>query len=591
MSYRQRIANSRYPHIIIAGALVAALAGHACEATEAAPQPAAAILAERCAALAKPTPGLFQDATTRLIAASVIRSGPLEVAAPGSPPRTVTVPEHCEITGIAQERTAADGQHYAIRFHLRLPFAWNGRFFFQGGGGSNGTLGDALGSYSPGALPALLQGFAVASQDSGHDNQLNNDPGRGGPLVFGFDEQARLNYGHASLPIVAAAAKALIARLYPTPLQYSYFVGCSKGGNEGMALAQLYPDQFDGIAASAPGMSLPRAAVEEAWDTQALVSSLERSPSDTVSLSQLASSFSVTDLSLVRDAVLSACDADDGVTDGIVAAFPQCTTAKVLPKLNSRRCTGAKTAECLTVAQIKALTRLMEGAHDSAGHALYSNWPWDTGIAAPGWRTWKLGNPDGRPPSLNVILGGPSLAAVFTTPPTSLSADPGQALAFLLKFNFDHDAPGIYATQPGFPHSAWDDIGARSPDLSAFKARHGRLLVPHGVSDPVFSINDTLAWWREVDQRNAGHAADFVRVLPVPGMNHCGGGAATDVYDVLAPLMQWVEHDKAPDQIFASSNSGSPWPKRTRPLCVYPAIARYNGSGDIESATSFSCRK
>jgi hypothetical protein len=535
-------------------------------------------------------PGLFHDPSIRLASSVVVQKGPIQVAAPpGFPQHTVTVPRHCEVEGIARERVAADGQQYAIRFHLRLPFEWNGRFFFQGGGGSNGNLGDALGSYSQGSPPALLQGFAVVSQDSGHDNKLNNDPARGGELVFGFDEQARVNYGHASLPLVSDAAKAIIAKFYPTALQYSYFVGCSKGGNEGMALAQLYPDEFDGIAAAAPGMSLPRAAVEEAWDTQALASSVNSRAHD-LSLEELAGSFSQADLTLVSDAVLSACDSEDGLKDGIVGDFAKCTTAKVLPMLNARRCAGPKKDGCLTVMQVNALTRLMGGAHDSRGRSLYSDWPWDSGIAAPGWRVWKLGTPDGRPPSLNVTLGGPALASVFTTPPRPLSADPRQALEFLLKFNFDRDAPEIYATQqPGFPHSAWDDIGARSADLKGFEARHGRLIVPHGVSDPVFSINDTLAWWREVDQRNAGRASDFVRVFPVPGMNHCAGGPATDIYDVLTPLMQWVEHGQAPEQIIAASTPASPWPKRTRPLCAYPAVARYKGTGDIESAANFSC--
>ena len=551
---------------------------------------AAPDLAQRCTSLAQGNTRLFRDASTRLTSAKVVEKGPLNVMTmPGAPPQSITVPDHCEITGIAQERVAADGQHYAIRFHLRLPFEWNGRFFFQGGGGSNGYLGDALGSYSPAAPPALLQGFAVVSQDSGHDNALNNDPTRGGVLVFGFDELARKNYGHASLPIVAHAAKAVIGNFYPTRLKYSYFVGCSKGGNEGMALAELYPADFDGIAASAPGMSLPRAAVAEAWDTQALAKSVKTEGSG-VTLNQLANAFSDTDLKLVRDAVLSACDADDGLKDGIVGAFSQCTTAKVLPQLNSRRCGNTKTAECLSESQIAALTRVIQGAHDSAGHALYSDWPWDTGIAEAGWRAWKLGDPQGRPPSLNVVLGGPSLASVFTTPPTPLGADPQQALAFLLKFDFDRDAPRIYATGSEFPNSAWDDIGARSTNLAAFRARHGKLIVPHGVSDPVFSINDTLAWWNEVDQHNAGKAAEFVRVFPVPGMNHCGGGAATDAYDVLAPLMQWVEHGQAPQQILAHADPASPWPKRTRPLCAYPAIAHYNGSGDIDDAASFSCQ-
>jgi hypothetical protein len=546
--------------------------------------------AQRCTGLMTSASGVFRDRSTHLTAASVVLKGfvSVPVPVPGLPPQKVEVPDHCEVQGIAQERVAADGQHYAIRFHLRLPFAWNGRFLFQGGGGSNGNLGDALGTYSPAAPPALLQGFAVVTQDSGHDNTLNNDPRRGGTLVFGFDEQARANYGHASLPIVADAAKAVIGKFYPARLRYSYFLGCSKGGNEGMALAQRYPQEFDGIVAAAPGMSLPRAAVAEAWDTQALAASV-RATGSPLTLAQLASSFTDSDLRLVREAILGACDADDGLKDGIIGAFTQCTSAKVLPRLHALRCTDHKTDECVSEGQIAALTRIIQGAHDSAGHALYSDWPWDTGIAESGWRGWKLGSPDGRPPSLNVMLGGPSLATVFTTPPTPLSADPQQALEFLLHFNFDKDAPKIYATQTDFPHSAWDDVSARSTNLDAFRARHGRLIVPHGVSDPVFSINDTLAWWREVDQRVGGRAAQFVRVFPVPGMNHCGGGAATDTYDVLPVLMQWVEHGRAPESIIARANPASPWPKRTRPLCAYPAIARYKGSGDTETATSFSC--
>jgi feruloyl esterase len=561
------------------------------------PSPAAAVdpatAAARCTALAQSMARRFPDASTHVVSATFNAQGPVSLATPtGGPPQSVDAPAHCEVMGIAQERVAADGQHYAIRFHVRMPIDWNGRFFFQGGGGSNGELGDAMGIYSAAAQPALAQGFAVVSQDSGHDNRLNNDPARGGVLVFGFDEKARANYGHASLPLVADAAKAIIKQFYGLPIRYSYFVGCSKGGEEGMALAQKYPDEFDGISASAPGMSLPRAAVEEAWDTQALAAVLDSpgKPSSDRPFTQLASAFSDADLALVRDAVLNACDADDGVKDGIVGDFAQCTGAKVQPALNARRCSADKTASCLSGAQITALTRLMQGAQDSKGNALYAAWAWDAGIGSPGWRVWKLGNTDGRPPALNVILGGASLASDFTTPPTPVSADPQKLFQFLLGFDFDRDTPGIYATNAQFPHSAWEDISARSADLSAFRAHHGKLMVPHGVSDPVFSINDTLAWWHEVDKRSGGRADTFVRVFPVPGMNHCGGGAATDRYDVLASLTQWVEKDKAPESIPAGTGPGSAWPNRTRPICAYPAVARYKGSGDIESAANFACR-
>ena len=488
----------------------------------------------RCSTLTEQMAGKFPNASTRIVSAVFIPKGPIPTGGASSA-MPLTAPGHCEVIGIAQPRTGTYQQQYAIRFHLRLPTQWNGRFFFQGGGGSNGVIGDALGSYSPAAAPALMQGFAVVSQDSGHDNHLNDDPSKGGTLVFGFDPQARANYGHASLPLVAHAAKALVKQFYGTPARYSYFVGCSKGGEEGLAFAERYPDEFDGIAASAPGMSLPRAAVEAAWDTQSLAMGAGK-PVDrtTFSAAQLAGTFTPADLGLVRDAVLATCDTDDGLQDGIVGAFEQCTASRVRPQLLARQCPAEKTEGCLSVAQIDAITRLLGGAHDSHGRSLYSMWPWDAGIAGMGWRAWKLGTVDGRPPSLNVTLGGASLASVFTTPPTALSADPMHLLDFLLDFDFDRDAPRIYATNAQFPRSAWDDNSARSSDLRAFRARHGKLIMSHGVSDPVFSINDTLAWWHEVDQRSGGQAAGFVRVFPVPGMNHCGGGPATDQFDLLA---------------------------------------------------------
>jgi Tannase and feruloyl esterase len=543
----------------------------------------------RCERLLADMTGHWPDASTRLSAARWNAAGPVAMASlmPG-PPQIVSAPEHCELTGIMQQRTGAYGQNYAIRFHLRLPAAWNGRFLFQGGGGSDGVLGDALGVYAPAAKPALLRGFAVVSQDAGHDNAVNNDPARSGMLTFGFDAQARANYGRASLPLVAEAAKAVIGQFYGAAAKHSYFVGCSKGGEEGMALAQRYASQFDGIAVGDPGMSLPRAAVAEAWNTQAFAQ-LIPAPNNARPLSALSSVFSNEDMAKVRTAVLAACDAADGLKDGIIGDFKLCTTDRVRPVLEAERCKGSKNADCLSAQQIEALVRVMQGAHNSRGEALYSAWPWDAGIAAPGWRVWEIGLPGGPMPSLNVILGGNSLATVFMTPPTPLPPDPQAAFDFLLRVDFDRDAARINATDPQFGHSAWADISARSADLSAFHARGGKMIVFHGVSDPVFSINDTIDWWRELNRDNAGRAAGFVRLFPVPGMNHCGGGDATDQFDVLAPLMQWVEQGLAPDRIIAGADPAAPWPKRTRPLCPYPQVARYRGTGDVEQADAFVC--
>ena len=517
---------------------------------------------------------------------------PPRPGAPATPP--IVLPAHCEVVGVLHERTGIDGQPYAIHFRLRLPQDWNGGFFFQGGGGSNGVLGDALGMMAPSARPALLQGFAVVSQDSGHDNAVNVDPMRGGVLAFGFDPKARADYGHASLKVVADTAKALVATYYAKPPQYSYFVGCSKGGQEGMAFAQLYPDEFDGIVAAAPGFSLPRAALAEAWDVQSIAEAQSRTSGTEQPLAErlarFSSVFADADLATARDAVLEACDAADGIEDGMVSDFEQCTMARVAPKLKARTCTANQTLGCLSAAQVRALLKIFGGPKTRGGKPLYSAWQWDAGIASPGWRIWKMGSADGKIPALNIVLGGPSLASVFTTPPTPISGNPADALGFQLGFDLSRDAEKIDATDAQFQRSAWQDIAARSADLSVFRAHGGKMIVPHGVSDPVFSIRDTLKWYGEVQQRSGGQAATFVRVFPVPGMNHCGGGPATDNFDAFTALRDWVEKHQRPEHIAASAGETSPWPHRSRPLCPYPKVARYRGRGDIESEASFECR-
>ena len=530
--------------------------------------------------------GRWPDPSTHLTAARFHETPePLSVRAGSGQSTEISLPPHCEVLGVMRERVGADGQSYAVHFHLRLPVSWNQRFFFQGGGGTNGEIGNAVGILGEDSPPALMQGFAVVSQDSGHDNATNRDVMHGGVTAFGFDPQARADYGHASLQPVSQAAKALVSAYYRADPRFSYFAGCSKGGADGMAAVQRYPREFDGVLASAPGFSLPRAAVAQAWDVQALLAATE-DPSP----ASLARAFSDQDLTLAAQGVLAACDADDGLADGIVGAFEHCSGKKVHAALEHVQCRETKTSQCLASGQIKALERVYSGAVDGKARALYSDWPWDAGIASPGWRFWKLGATDGSFPALNVTLGGSSLAAVFTTPPTRLPDDPAAQFDYVRRFDFRRDAPRIYATSARFPRSAWEDISARSPDLSAFRSRSGKLIVPHGVSDPVFSINDTLAWYREVERRTSGEAATFVRVFPVPGMTHCGGGPATDRYDAFGALVSWVERGQAPERILASAGPAAPWPGRTRPLCPYPQMARYKGTGNIDQAESFACQ-
>lgn len=491
--------------------------------------------------------------------------------------KSAPLPAHCDLTGHYGEHPGLVGGPYRTQFHMRLPAAWNGRYFFQGGGGSNGNIGDALGFNGPGNPSAIERGYAVISQDSGHDNAVNKLLSHGGDMVFGHDPIARAGYGHTSLKTSYDLGLHVLRTAYGRDPQTRIFWGCSKGGQEGMAFAQRYPQAFDGIVAAAPGFSLPRAAVAEAWDVQQFAA-VVRASGKAVTVDSLKSAFTADQLKLVADVVRDTCDADDGVKDGIIGAVGQCTSKRMVPALRQKSCRDGSTATCLSAPQITALTEIMNGPRNSSGRQLYAPWAWDTGIAEPGWRIWKVGLENG-PPAFNVMLGGGSLAAVFSTPPTALPPDPAQILPWQLAFDFNRDAAKIYATSAVFQTSAWADIGMRSPDLSAFRAHGGKLIVPHGVSDPVFSVLDTIDWWKAVNRRTGGQAANFVRVFPVPGMNHCGGGPATDRYDSLSALENWVTNQRPPAEIRALAGPGTPWPGRERPLCPFPMVARQVSEG------------
>ena len=436
--------------------------------------------------------------------------------------------------------------------------------------------------------PALAQGYAVLAQDSGHDNARNSVPERNGPAAFGFDPQARADYGGDSLEKTVLAARAALGAYYGGQPRYSYFFGCSKGGQEGMALAQQYPDLFDGIVAGAPGFSLPRAAIGEVWNTQAFASVL-KAEGKQPTLASLGDSFSPADLALVGQAATAACDADDGFADGIVGNFRQCTTAKVLPRLTEKRCTGAKAEGCLSGAQIDALVRIHDGARSSDGRQLYHGFPWDAGWGDMGWRIWMIGAPGGGMPAINVAMGAPALASIFSSPARALGADPAAALAYALGYDFDRDPAGIDAVVAPFTRSAWEDNAARSSNLDRFRARGGKLIVPHGVSDPVFSIADTADWWDEVNRRYNGGAARFARVFAIPGMGHCQGGPATDQFDAFGALVNWVERDEAPASIAARAGPATPWPRRERPLCPYPQVAKPVKGGSGSGEPAFEC--
>jgi hypothetical protein len=492
---------------------------------------------------------------------------------------------HCEVIGKINQRTGADGKQYAIGFHLRLPDSWNERFYFQGGGGTDGTLGDALGGN------ALFTGYAVVSTDAGHDNTVDFDPNAGGTAAFGIDPQARIDYGYNAVDQVTQTAKNLIHDYYGRNIAYSYFVGCSNGGRQGMVASQRFPTYFDGIIAGDPGFDLPKAAVAEAWNEQVLAPLATKL--STNGQPYLPDTFSDADLALAANAILAACDALDGLVDGIVDNDASCKNRQVYPQLKAIQCTEAKTASCLSADQIEALKMIYAGPENSRRKALYTDWQWDPGISGLlSLRLWSLGIPAAPGQSLvnnalNLTLGGGSLPHVFVTPP---DVTPLTGLeAYIFNFDFDKDAPKIFKASRIYRESSMEFMTARSTNLSAFKKHGGKMIIYHGNSDGVFSPHDTINWYRAMDERMRGKAQSFVRLFLIPGMGHCGLGPGTTQFDPFTPLVNWVEHGVAPKSIVAAAPPGTPWPGRTRPLCPYPKQARYKGSGDINDAVNFRC--
>ena len=512
--------------------------------------PAAAAPSCDTAAQAFALPGV-RITEAQAIAADTVRppgqsTGPLLVA-------------HCRIQGRMNERVGVANTPYYIGFELRLPARWNGRFLYQGGGGNDGVIRPAVG---PQAAPgyALNRGFAVVTTDAGHQTPSAD---------FGFDPVARVDNAYNAHDRVAVTAKELIRRWYGKPAEHSYFIGCSGGGRQAMMFTQRFPSYFDGVIAMAPAMRVSKGAtIAAAWDTQALNAI---APAGADGQPVLSRALSNADLGLIRSAILKSCDAQDGLADGLVSNPGACKF-----DVRSLQCSGAKTAECLSAQQVGALQKMFAGPVDSSGHKLYFGWPWDPGMGHPAndWRAWKLGDsPTSTPNSRHVFLMQDALQGYFVTPPDrSLS---------ILRFDFDRDPARMDAHD-------WMFDTEKDVDLAGFRAHGGKLLFAHGLADPIFSPYESIDYYQRLTARHGAATADFSRLFLIPGMGHCAGGAATDSWDGLGALVDWVEKGQAPQKIVATGTQV--FPGRSRPLCPYPQYAHYNGSGNPEDAANFSCR-
>lgn len=473
-------------------------------------------------------------------------------------PGPAAAPAHCLLRVTLDPRPSSiDGVALGIGFELRLPLEWNGRFLFQGGGGLNGALNPAFGNVS-GAPSALARGFAVVSTDGGH---------RGRSIVdssFAVDQQAKLDFAYQAVQRTTYEAKDIVHRFYGRAPEYSYFMGCSTGGREGMLAAQRLPLEFDGVVAGDPAFNLTRIAANQVYSLQTVTRIAPRGADGRPDLSR---AFTDAQLEAVADAVTAECDALDGLADGMINDFEACGFDPA-----SLQCgTGANAAagaQCLAEEQVDALRDIFAGARNSRGESLYGAFTFDTGIASPAWRSMHLGS-DGRPPA-NATLGADTLR-LFAMTPARPDLDP-------LEFDFDRDIVLTAET------AAINDAIATLH--STFAGRGGKLIVYHGLSDQGMSAGALIDWYAEITPRDDEGPQDWARMFFVPGMTHCAGGQSTDSFDMLTAIQAWVEEGQAPDRVIAS---GAAFPGVTRPLCPYPLVARYDG-GDPSSADSFSCR-
>jgi pimeloyl-ACP methyl ester carboxylesterase len=545
---------------------------------------------------------------------------------------TSTSGNYCNVIGVIDERVSAqDPDHfiYGIGFEVNLPDTWIGRFEMMGGGGTDGSVASPQGS----AGTELSEGWAVAADDGGHEdapgnpafNWIDDDSNTGGTGHFGIDEQARVDYGYNGIAKTTEISKLIIAWYYGQEPQYSYLWGCSDGGRDAMVAAQREPDMFDGLVAGNPGFDLPRAGVAEAWNEQQLAPLA--TSTDSNGQPYLPPTFQAQDLEVASAAILSACDALDGLVDGIIDNYLACSNEKVYPAFAAYTCSASGAhgntphgGACLTAEQVVALKKIYAGPRNSQGVSLYSRWFWDAGIWDPpsafgaGWQAWNVsffGAPNTNS-AINLTLGAGAIPMVFTNPPvvTPVAGTNGQE-AFIFSYNFDTDAPTIYKSAPGYPESPMDFMTGTpfgpSPLLFPFKNHHGKMIMYDSVNDGIFSSVDLVEYYNLLDRVMGGRANDFARLFMIPNMAHCGGGPATNSFNanLLGAITRWVEKGVAPDRIIAANtNTASPFPSGapfdprvaenfptggTRPICPFPQQTRYKGAGATNDAANFVC--
>jgi hypothetical protein len=506
-------------------------------------------------------------AAIKIDAAALTEPKPLAVAEAGPTPAArinPATPQFCRVLGHIEP---TDPKAPPIRFQLNLPLQWNGRSVQYGGGGFNGVVitGVGLPPASPFDVASpLARGFATYGTDSGHEAK----PGEP-PQLFAANDEAFVNFAHAAYKKVRDAAVMLIERAYGAKPEKMYYMGSSEGGREGMTMAQRYPADFDGIFARVPVIN---------WT--GLLHASARAGLVTIGDGWIRPA----QVKLVQDAVLAACDAQDGVADALVEDAVGCKARVDPAKLLCGN--GASGDQCLSDAQVAAI-RVQQSPYRfpfalANGISEYPGW----GVSGEatksygptgGWSAWWLGTaPPALPPlpanGISWVFGAGAVAHIFARDPN---------------FDVRKYRPEDFADRVREVSAL---IDSTNPDLSAFRAHGGKLVMLEHMSDYAQSPYAGIGYFQAV-QKRMGEAvvADFMRLYTAPGVDHVGSGGPSNV-DMLSVLVDWVENGRAPgDLTVVQQQPALPITvDRALPLCHWPSWPHYK-EGDSRSAASFVC--
>ncbi|MEZ5287433.1 MAG: tannase/feruloyl esterase family alpha/beta hydrolase [Vicinamibacterales bacterium] len=458
-------------------------------------------------------------------------------------------PRYCQVDG----HTPSTGKPEAnqVTFRIGLPESWNGKFLFLGVGGLGGTL--------PSLDAGIARGYATATTDTGHqstDRQWASDP------------EKVIDYGYRGTHVAAVAGKAVTGGFYGAAPQFAYFNGCSNGGRQALMEVQRYPEDFDGIIAGHPATGTPMQVGRAVVYQQMLAS-----PDNYLTEGAIAT--------LARASV-AACDAADGVEDGLVSDPLACRFDPA-----TLACADGDTADCLTPGQLATVRQVYGGVRTRNGRTYAFGFPPGHEDGASGWQQWIAGSVPPVPLEDGTAgYEGPRLPSGYGLMDfnfRSLALDTPEPGYGWRGFDVDRDLPRMKTSTRTLTPS--------DPDLRKFMRRRGKLLLYHGWSDPGISALGTLDYRNRVVRAVGGQkAADtFLRTYFIPGMHHCGGGPGPNSFDMLAELERWVEKGEAPGAVIATRYEDGR-AVRSRPLCPHPQKARYDGTGSIDDAASFTCR-